>query len=521
MQESNRQFGGGIGIRMLFLLLILTQFVIGVVWSARADDIQYIYDSLNRLVEVRYSNKTIRYIYDAAGNRTQIQIEGVNPLPSLVNLNPSNAIAGGSGFTLTVTGSNFVNNAVVKWNGADRMTTFTSDTQVQAAILNTDIASTGTASITVVNPAPGGGTSNALDFTITQNCSFSIKPSDQAFDSGGGTGLVTVTSQVGCNWMANSNDSWLTITSGGSGSGNGIVGFTVEANPNPALRTGTLIVAGQTFTVNQAGINCSYSISSTSQSFTPSGGNGSLNVTTLNGCSWMAITTDPWITITSGTGNGNGPVNYSVALNTDSTRRVGTITVANQTFTVLQGATFLDVPVGAPFYTEIGKLSARGVTLGCGNGNYCTDAVVTREQMAAFIMRALGEFNPPPPATQRFDDVPPTHPFYAFIDRMAVLQITLGCSATPPLYCPANSVSREQMAAFMIRALHAPGYIPPPPASQRFNDVLPENPFYAHIEEMALRGITLGCSGNPPLYCPTQSVTRAQMAAFLVRAFGL
>jgi hypothetical protein len=59
------------------------------------------------------------------------------------------------------------------------------------------------------------------------------------------------------------------------------------------------------------------------------------------------------------------------------------------------------------------------------------------------------------------------------------------------------------------------------PALQRFNDVPPTNLFYAHIEEMAVRTITSGCSASPPLYCPGQLVTRAQMAAFLVKAFNL
>jgi hypothetical protein len=265
------------------------------------------------------------------------------------------------------------------------------------------------------------------------------------------------------------------------------------------------------------------SLSQSSQSFPASGGAGSVNVAGLTVCAWTALSNDPaFITITSGdSGSGDGMVTYSVAANSNPSNRVGTITIANQSYRVLQGAAFLDVPGGHPFYNEIGKLSARGITLGCGDGNYCPDAVVSREQMAAFIIRALGMPDPPPPAAQRFDDVPPTHPFSAFIEQMALRQITLGCSSTPPLYCPSNSVSREQMAAFVIRALHEPGYIPPPPTAQRFDDVPPSNSFYAHIEEMALRGITLGCSASPPLYCPLTSVTRAQMAAFLVRAFNL
>jgi hypothetical protein len=264
------------------------------------------------------------------------------------------------------------------------------------------------------------------------------------------------------------------------------------------------------------------SLSRASQSFTASGGNASLNVSGLSHCAWMAATNDNWITITSGSsGSGDGTVNFSVASHHNPAPRSGTLTVANQTFRVYQGAAFNDVALNHPFYTEIGKLSARGVTLGCGAGNYCPDEAVTREQMAAFIMRSRGEFSPPTPATQRFEDVAPSNGFYHFIERMAVLEITLGCSANPPLYCPGSLVLREQMAAFLIRALHEPGYSPPPPEQQRFDDVPPTHPFYGYIEEMALRGITLGCSGNPPLYCPSSSVTRAQMAAFLVRAFNL
>jgi hypothetical protein len=82
-------------------------------------------------------------------------------------------------------------------------------------------------------------------------------------------------------------------------------------------------------------------------------------------------------------------------------------------------------------------------------------------------------------------------------------------------------ITREQMAAFMIRAIHEPGYVPPEPGSQRFVDVPPANRFCAFIDEMVARSITSGCSTNPSRYCPGNTVTRAQMAAFLVRAFGL
>jgi hypothetical protein len=257
------------------------------------------------------------------------------------------------------------------------------------------------------------------------------------------------------------------------------------------------------------------------QSFPASGGAGSIDLSGLAACAWTAVSNNPsFITITGGSsGSGDGTVQFSVAANVGSIIRSGTITVAGQTFTVYQGIDFADVPLNNLFYTEIGMLSARGVTLGCGNGNYCPNAPVTREQMAAFIMRALGEFNPPTPPAQRFNDVPPQNVFYNFIDRLAVLQITLGCTPDHLMYCPGDPVQRQQMAAFLLRALGE--FNPPTPASQRFGDVPPGNVFYSFIDRMAVVGITLGCTPDHSLFCPNDSVTRAQMAAFLVRAFNL
>src|SRR5439155_12092815 len=72
-----------------------------------------------------------------------------------------------AGFALTVNGTGFVSGAVVKWNGSPRTTTFVSGSRLTAPILATDIAKAGTASVTVVNPTPGGGTSNPAFLLIT------------------------------------------------------------------------------------------------------------------------------------------------------------------------------------------------------------------------------------------------------------------------------------------------------------------------------------------------------------------
>jgi uncharacterized protein (TIGR03437 family) len=103
-----------------------------------------------------------------ASNALNFTVTQPNPVPQIASLNPNSATAGGAAFTLTVTGANFVNGAVVRWNNADRNTNFVSATQLTAAIPANDIATTGTATVTVFNPAPGGGASNGLTFTINQ-----------------------------------------------------------------------------------------------------------------------------------------------------------------------------------------------------------------------------------------------------------------------------------------------------------------------------------------------------------------
>jgi hypothetical protein len=89
------------------------------------------------------------------------------PAPTLSTLAPASTAAGSTGFTLTLTGSNFVPVSVVRWNGSARTTTFVSATQLHATIAADDVATAGTAQVTVVTPSPGGGTSASRAFEIT------------------------------------------------------------------------------------------------------------------------------------------------------------------------------------------------------------------------------------------------------------------------------------------------------------------------------------------------------------------
>jgi hypothetical protein len=85
----------------------------------------------------------------------------------------------------------------------------------------------------------------------TPVCTYAIDPTSASPAAAGGAGSVAVTAGATCGWTAASNDSWITITAGASGSGNGTVAFSVAANTGEA-RTGTMRIAGQTFTVNQS-----------------------------------------------------------------------------------------------------------------------------------------------------------------------------------------------------------------------------------------------------------------------------
>ena len=121
-----------------------------------------------------------------------------NPVPTITGLNPPSATPGGPAFTLTVNGTGFVSSSVVRWNGSNRTTTYVSSTQLTAAITAADIATAGTASVTVFNPAPGGGTSNAVSFvvgnpvpTITGLNPFWATPGGPAFTlTVNGTGFI-------------------------------------------------------------------------------------------------------------------------------------------------------------------------------------------------------------------------------------------------------------------------------------------------------------------------------------------
>jgi hypothetical protein len=178
---------------------------------------------------------------------------------------------------------------------------------------------------------------------------------------------------------------------------------------------------------------------------------------------------------------------------------------------------FSDVPSSNWAGEYISAIGCNEITTGCGGGNYCLSNNVTRAEMAVFIIRTV-EGEPPDDycgTTAPFDDVSAGHWACGYIKRLSELGITGGCGGDN--FCPASHVTRAQMAAFIIRAIEGE-----PPndycgTTNPFDDV--SHSFWAckYIKRLVELGITTGCTGTE--FCPETHVTRAQMAAFLARAF--
>ncbi len=146
----------------------------------------------------------------------------LNPVPATTGIAPSSIMAGGLGFTLAVDGSNFVSNSVVKWSGSPRATSYVSANRLAALITAGDIASAGTASITVTNPAPGGGTSNAQIFTINSaTVKFVIVPPVNGTTDN--PVVVTIQAEKADNSIDTTYQQDVTLNTTGSATGGGLV----------------------------------------------------------------------------------------------------------------------------------------------------------------------------------------------------------------------------------------------------------------------------------------------------------
>ncbi len=190
---------------------------------------------------------------------------------------------------------------------------------------------------------------------------------------------------------------------------------------------------------------------------------------------------------------------------------------AEKTWTLHVGESFSDVLTTHPFYGFVENLFHNRVTTGCSATGYCPGNVVTRAQMAVFLLKAKhGPDFTPPPCLGFFTDVDCPSPFADWVEQLAAEGVTAGCGGG--FYCPTTPVRRDQMAAFLLKSEHGSSYTPPS-CSGVFGDVACPSLFADWVEQLAAEQVTGGCgNGN---YCPLNQITRGQMAVFLVKTFGL
>ncbi len=178
--------------------------------------------------------------------------------------------------------------------------------------------------------------------TVTQAgaaaCTYTVS-SLTNFSSGSGSQTLNITaSSSNCAWAASTNSlSWAHLSATG-GTGSGQVTVSVDQNTDIASRSGTIIVAGKSVTVNQAGASCSFTVSSINN-FVSAASSQTATVTASNpGCTWTASESLDWVSLSSTGGTGNGSVTVSVTQNNTASTRSGTVSIAGQTITVTQAA---------------------------------------------------------------------------------------------------------------------------------------------------------------------------------------
>ncbi len=190
---------------------------------------------------------------------------------------------------------------------------------------------------------------------------------------------------------------------------------------------------------------------------------------------------------------------------------LGLIAAPASAETTFPGGTFVDDD-DSIFESNIEAIAAAGVTKGCNaeHTSFCPEAAVTRGQMAAFLVRALGLTEIDPNIDFTDDN---TSIFENDIKKLATAGITKGCNTERTSFCPGAAVTRGQMAAFLVRAL---GLTEQDPEIDFTDDNT--SIFETDIEKLATAGITRGCNAERTKFCPDAAVTRGQMAALLSRA---
>jgi len=286
--------------------------------------------------------------------------------------------------------------------------------------------------------------------------------------------------------------------------GEGVVVAPAWSNDGPAAAVNVTGTAANL----QGPVTTSYDIDDFSATYGSIAALGSSNCSVSNDCYLMTI---------------EAPADRT-QLHWDATFEETLSTGDLETWTLHVGKSFADEPPSAPFYPEVETGLHRGVSNGCGGGNYCPTDLLFRAEAAALLLRAAG-IAPAAcnPGSEMFpDDVPAIDLSCPWVEEAARRGIMAACG--PGRFCPELAVTREQMAFYLLRAVEGSSYVPPPvmdclEGDEPYDDVEADSVYCRWIKDIKSRGITAGCGLDA--FCPAGPVTRDVMASLLSHAFAL
>jgi hypothetical protein len=440
----------------------------------------------------------------------------------------------------------------------------------------TGVSGTGTATISAFAYPNTGGKAISGDITIAgvtipvaesapTGCTFVVSPTSLAFPSGGAVEQVTITAnQDSCSWTATSGATFATV-SPKSGTGNGTVDVTTLPNTGSTQLTTTLTIAGQSVAVTQSPTGCTFSVSPTSVSFPGTGGTIPVTVsTTSTQCTWQAISTVPWLTVSPAFGSGTGPAQLIATANSTSAPLSGAITIGGQVISVSEasgnGCTFT-VSSGALNFPNTGGSAVKSIvasgsnctwtasappwitltpTSGSGDGSVqitaadnstgpAENGTIVIAGVSIPVTEAGGctfTVTPNPIAvdanaqtvTVSVVSSPSTCSWTAQAPVFATLSSPAGTgTGSTTLIFQVNTIGTDLTGTLLIAGQSIP--VTQNFTVQAFSDVTPGSFDFDAVNIMAAKGITTGCA--PSLYCPDENLSRAQMAVLMIKAiFG-
>jgi hypothetical protein len=297
-----------------------------------------------------------------------------------------------------------------------------------------------------VQTQPPGGliSSPVYSFTTLGGCPSELLPSARKFSHLANPFTVTVAALAGCNWTASTNaGSWMTLDSP-AGSGAGSFPGSLGAN-NGLARTATITSGGRAVKILQAGFPTAVfgDVPAVAADFDYISLFYASGITA--GCSANPLLYCPETPVTR--------AQMSVFMVAALNQALGTTLVYTPT------PHFNDMPEANIYFRFVQRIRDLGITAGCSVNPplFCPDASITHGQMAVFMIASWMQANNLTtftyPTTPYFNDVPPNHPFFRFIQKVRELGIRSGCSATQ--YCDTAAVTRAEMAPMILRAILA------------------------------------------------------------------